>query len=35
MQTISIIGDGANKENIDTIIKNKFELLKRQFETER
>jgi hypothetical protein len=27
--------DGANRENIDTIIKNKFELLKRQFETER
>jgi len=27
--------DGANRENIDTIIKNKFELLKRQFETKR
>jgi hypothetical protein len=25
--------DGANRENIDTIIKDKFEFLKRQFET--
>jgi len=27
--------EGANKGNIDTIIKDKFELLKRQFETEK